>query len=171
MRQKRKGNVSRVITNSRISIRLVAVLHMSVFVCIMSCHSKLTCGSAAGTNSGCGAGADSTADARSDRAAGASAEDVVILSLSTVFCDSPCLEGFLLVTGEIDANQQILKGIFLGEGENWTRGREKEAWECWIKKTCLWGGLGRIWFGEGNHGPTNWAGMLHSLDVSPCHSG
>src|SRR4051812_13734102 len=31
----------------------------------------LTCGSAAGTNSGCGAGADSTADARSDRAAGA----------------------------------------------------------------------------------------------------
>lgn len=32
---------------------------------------SLTCGSAAGTNSGCGAGADSTADARSDRAAGA----------------------------------------------------------------------------------------------------
>lgn len=97
--QKGKGNVLRVITNSRISIRLIAVLKESVFVCNVSCHSKLTCGSAAGTNSGCGAGADSTADARSDRAAGASAEDVVILSLFTVFCDSPCLERFFVGDG------------------------------------------------------------------------
>jgi hypothetical protein len=80
-------DVSRVITNSRISIGLIAVLDQSVFACNMSCHSKLTCGSAAGTNSGCGAGADSTADARSDRAAGASADSVVILP-STVFSHS-----------------------------------------------------------------------------------
>ena len=79
-------NVSRVITNSRISIRLIAVLIQTVVClhCIATCHGSFTCGSAAGTNSACGAGADSTADARSDRAAGASAEVVAMLSFHSV---------------------------------------------------------------------------------------
>lgn len=67
--------VLRIITNSRVGLALV-VLSLVRYVLDYireTRYSFLTCGSAAGTNSGCGAGADSTAAARSDRAVSAAA--------------------------------------------------------------------------------------------------
>jgi hypothetical protein len=67
--------VLRIITNSRVGLALI-VLSLIRYVLGYTRETRysfLTCGSAAGTNSGCGAGADSTTAARSDRAVSAAA--------------------------------------------------------------------------------------------------